>query len=275
MDLTNQIDSSEKKYKEKLEDFISEIFIKLKLISHGSDHHMRVWTYAKKILYHLNRQGFDFAESFTDKLIIACYLHDSGMSIDPGFNHGKQSRIICAQFLLKYNLSSAKFNALLDTIEYHDNKEYKVPGRLDDLLTILSAADDLDAFGFIGIYRYIEIYLTRNEPLKELGNLIKENAGRRYKHFLRNYGSDETLINEHRKRYDIVDSFFIEYNNQVIDYIFDNHEPAGYCGVAEYIHTLLHNNLIPEGMNSLSLIKHPDPVIQWFFKGLRKELSGF
>ena len=27
--------------------------------------------------------------------------------------------------------------------------------------TILSVADDLDAFGFTGIYRYLEIYLTR------------------------------------------------------------------------------------------------------------------
>jgi hypothetical protein len=29
------------------------------------------------------------------------------------------------------------------------------------MLTILSVADDLDAFGYIGIYRYIEIYLER------------------------------------------------------------------------------------------------------------------
>ena len=31
----------------------------------------------------------------------------------------------------------------------------------NDLLTVLSVADDLDAFGFTGIYRYSEIYLTR------------------------------------------------------------------------------------------------------------------
>ena len=42
-----------------------------------------------------------------------------------------------------------------------------------NLLTILSVADDLDAFGFIGIYRYSEIYLTRGIDPEKIGTTDK------------------------------------------------------------------------------------------------------
>ena len=58
----------------------------------------------------------------------------------------------------------------------------------NDLLNILSVADDLDAFGYTGIYRYSEIYLTRGISPKEIGNLIRENASRRYHNFEKIFG---------------------------------------------------------------------------------------
>ena len=43
---------------------------------------------------------------------------------------------------------------------------------------MLSVADDLDAFGFTGIYRYSEIYLMRGINPNQLGHLIIENAAK-------------------------------------------------------------------------------------------------
>ena len=44
-----------------------------------------------------------------------------------------------------------------------------IDGINNDLLTILSVSDDLDAFGYIGIYRYTEIYLTRGIDPEKIG----------------------------------------------------------------------------------------------------------
>ena len=54
----------------------------------------------------------------------------------------------------------------------HDDKEGPArtlaqAGEQTGILTVLSIADDLDAMGVIGIYRYIEIYLKRNIHLSE------------------------------------------------------------------------------------------------------------
>ena len=73
------------------------------------------------------------------------------------------------------------YKDVLETIENHDNKDYPQAAEgISALLNVLSVADDLDAFGFTGIYRYSEIYLARGiNPLK-LGNLIRENAAGRF-----------------------------------------------------------------------------------------------
>jgi len=52
--LPEKIESSETKYKSKLEEFFIEIYDVLLLPSHGIDHHKRVWYYAVEILNQLN-----------------------------------------------------------------------------------------------------------------------------------------------------------------------------------------------------------------------------
>ena len=270
--LPEKIESSETKYKSKLEEFFSEIYDASLLPSHGIDHHKRVWYYAVEILNQLNDHGFKIEESLIDKLLITCFLHDSGMSVDPGFRHGMESRKICERFLSENNLSPDEFPDVLHAIEHHDNKEYTVINQPGDLLVILSVADDLDAFGFIGIYRYLEIYIKRNTPLQELGNLIIENSEKRLQNFLRTYKFTSALVDKHTKRYNIVFSFFDSYNQQVPFYKFENQLVSGYCGVAEIIRQILSSDK-SEASFSLQINDHPDPVIQWFFAELKNELS--
>lgn len=272
--LSEKIASSETKYKKILEEFFSRIYPDSFLPSHGIDHHRRVWYYAKEILNQLNDRAFEIDQSLTGKLIIASYLHDSGMAIDTGFRHGAESRKICERFISENNLSLFEFSEVLSAIENHDNKEYTAINQPEDLLTILSVADDLDAFGFIGIYRYLEIYILRKKPMLELGYMVIENCENRYQNFLRTYGFHSALVDKHTKKYYIISSFFNSYNQQVPCYKFDNQTASGYCGVAEVIMQMLKSNRLNAHFN-FQVNDYPDPVIQWFFAELNNELNEF
>jgi HD superfamily phosphodiesterase len=125
--LPEKIAASEMKYKRLLEEFFRVTFDTSFLPSHGIDHHGRVWHYAKEILHSLNDHGFEIDQSLTHKLIIACFLHDSGMAVDPGFRHGIEGRKLCTDFLSENNLSEFEFSDVLHAIENHDNKEYIDP----------------------------------------------------------------------------------------------------------------------------------------------------
>jgi hypothetical protein len=272
--LPQKITSSETKYKIILEEFFNRIFDKTFLPSHGIEHHRRVWQYAKELLIHIHNQGFNPDPSITDKLIIACYLHDSGLSVDSGFRHGTEGRNICERFLSENKLPVKEYTDVLEAIENHDNKEYKVLYRPEDLDTILMIADDLDAFGFIGIYRYLDIYIERNIPLNGIGILITENCENRFQNFIRTYRFSDELVEKHTKRFEIINSFFYSYNLQAEYYKFDNQLIAGYCGVAEII-SGMRKNKKSETDFLFEASEFSDPAIQWYFTELNYELSGF
>jgi HD superfamily phosphodiesterase len=270
--LSEKIASSEMRYKNLLEEFFMKVFDIAVLPSHGIDHHRRVWKYSKEILHQLNDHGVKIDESLTDKLIIACFLHDSGMSVDTGPRHGIEGKRVCEKFLAENNLSSDVFSDVLQAIEQHDNKEYTFTNHPGDLLTILSVADDLDAFGFIGIYRYLEIYITRGTAMHNIGHQIIENSKNRFQNFLRIYGFMSVLIEKHTKRYSIISSFFNSYEQQITSYKFDNKSISGHCGVAEIIDNILKNKQSDTIVKSHA-IDYPDPLIQWYFAELDHEFS--
>ena len=138
------------------------------------------------------------------------------MSVVPDVRHGIHSREICRLFLQKINLEESECGDLLDAVEYHDNKEYSTNNSVrNEILRILSAADDLDAFGYIGIYRYIEIYLARGIRPELIGFEIKRNALGRFRNFELNFGAYPKLISKYRKKYLILDNFFTRYNKEV------------------------------------------------------------
>jgi hypothetical protein len=272
MELSQQIISAERKYKQSLEDFFTEVFRSTRLLSHGIDHHQRVWLFAKELLGQPDKRGCIDDNFFCDRLIIACYLHDSGMSIDPGPRHGIQSRSICVQFLLKYSLPESEFKDVLDVIEKHDKKEYSISDKPDELLNILSVADDLDAFGSIGIFRYLEIYLKRDIPYRDIGPLIIENISGRFNNFVRTYGFNQALIEKHRRRYETATSFFSNYTEQSAEYQFDTNNPTDYCGVAEVIRYMIRQNLkLPELFTFVKKF-HNEKGLYLYFNDLKNEL---
>lgn len=215
MNLEQIIESAEEKYGHILEEFFTEKWGETQLFSHDIVHHRRVWQYAKELLKEISFTGDYISKKLPFELLIACYLHDLGMSVDPVVRHGIHSRELCKSFLDRNNLSKSDFNDVLEAVEHHDDKEYKTQeANKNDVLKILAIADDLDAFGYIGIYRYLEIYITRGIRPENIGHTIRKNAVKRFHNFEQKFGNFPELIERHRKRFLILDNFFAGYNRE-------------------------------------------------------------
>jgi len=273
MNIISHIESAEHQFKQILEEFFKSVYNEKVLPSHGIEHHRRVWVYARELVLNIEKNNITIDPDLPLNLIIACYLHDIGMSIDPGIKHGHYSKNLCIEFLKKNNLEENRFKNLISAIENHDNKEYETEFQQNDLLAILSVADDMDAFGFIGIYRYSEIYLTRGIKPEDLGLLIIKNAEKRFDNFVKTFGSNLTIFLNQQDRYKILNNFFDNYNRQVSSYRFGSQNPKGYCGVIEI---LLKMTVNKKGLKEIYFEVEntsDDKVIKWFFDGLRLELK--
>jgi HD superfamily phosphodiesterase len=261
--------SAETRYIKMLEEYFISVYEEKLLPSHGLSHHRRVWKLAKEIIL-LPDHHYKINPEIIPGLLIACFLHDIGMSVDSSPRHGRCSMQLCKTFLQKNNLNEKDFPDLLQAILDHDNKDYTNDEFNPDLLTILSVSDDLDAFGITGIYRYLEICITRRTNVLTLGRLIRENASKRFDHFEKS-GFPETFKARHRQRYRVLDNFFAEYEKQVIYYEFNGRNPEQYCGIEEII-----SSFVREKKDLFDFLNEPeynnyDPVIRSFFEKLYKE----
>jgi HD superfamily phosphodiesterase len=266
MDLILSIKSAENQFKQILEDFFISVYDEKQLPSHGLEHHRRVWKTAKALSTRLSEQYLIKNPQFIPSLIIASYLHDLGMVKDHGPRHGRWSHDLCKTFLDQNSLKESDFPGLLEAILVHDKKDYSVPDGIN-LQTLLSVADDLDAFGFIGIYRYIEIYLLRGVKHQYLASGIRENAKRRYIHFEELFRAEKDLIRQHSERYLILDKFFSEYDFQLNDAT-DN---SGFVKVVDILAGMVKNKTDLYALTR-EHEKSQDKKISWFFGNLKSEL---
>jgi HD superfamily phosphodiesterase len=271
MKVNRNIESAELLFRQILEEYFISVFDEDTLFSHGLNHHRRVWNYAKELMLIAEGNPSLSDPSFPEKLLIASYLHDAGMSVDPGIRHGIHSRDLCLGFFRNNNLNEARFPGVLEAIENHDNKEYNRAAN-SDLLNILSVADDLDAYGYAGIYRYSEIYLKRGIAPSKIGVLIRENAMKRFGNFKSKYEASGEFFEKHKKRYELLDNFFSEYNKQISSYKFGSGKPNGYPGIIEVFLKVIDN-----GRELKKLLENPetfsyDQIMSNYFRGLNDEL---
>jgi HD superfamily phosphodiesterase len=274
MNLAENIESAEIKYRQILENYFITTWGKTILYSHDIDHHRRVWHYTKELLREKSISGEAISSVLPEKLIIASYLHDLGMSIDPGIRHGILSRELCKSFLKTNNLYESEHWDVLKAIEYHDDKDYKISGNnKNELLKILSVADDLDAFGFIGIYRYLEIYLTRGIQPEIIGYEIRENAQKRFQNLESTFGVYPGLIERHRKRFHLLDDFLANYNRQIEDYSFNQKSSPGYVNIIDLLSGIIQNKIPPQKIKSEYYGFSNDQSINDFIGQLSSELK--
>jgi HD superfamily phosphodiesterase len=193
---------------EKLIRFFNERFGSVSLPSHNLEHHLRVLAHAMGIAGHLRNAGFCFSDDFIAGLQIACMTHVIGMALDNSHSHGKAGMEMAAEFMAGMEIPADLREEILGAVENHDRNDYSVSSPPDSMLTILSVADDLDAFGYIGIYRYIEIYLKRGVDPEKISDMVRPNLTSRYQHMTRVYGFLPGFIGRHTPRYETASDFF-------------------------------------------------------------------
>jgi HD superfamily phosphodiesterase len=273
MSISTDIESAGIKYKRILEDYFIETWGSTGLISHGIDHHRRVWHYAGELLNELAVGQTGYSLVSPDKLIIGCYLHDLGMSADRGKKHGRLSSMLCRQFLERYGLPLGDFSDVLKAIEDHDDKEYRDPGEVIDLARILTIADDLDAFGYIGIYRYLEIYIERGVKAELITKKIRENALSRFLNFETTFSTYPRLVLKHRKRFMCLDYFLSDWGRQISGQDYETLPLAGYKLLLRILSEHITSETTPITYPELKKEYNNDTLLKSFFMNLYSELG--
>jgi len=240
------------------------------LPSHDHSHHLRVWNLCKSLLKEVNAFCSALDPSLVEGVLIAALFHDLGMVSSTREDHGRLSREACEHWFREsgQNLPE-RYEEILIAIEEHDRKDEQIygsfqPGNSPTILAFLSVADDLEALGTIGIYRYAEIYLVRGIPMEELGIRILENAGNRFKKIEEGCHLCPGLLEEYRKQYDELCNFYEKYNLQVQLTSMADKKNTGALGVINYIRT--------RGLDK-SALKEAGKDVNEYFINLEYELE--
>jgi len=211
------------------------------LPSHDHTHHMRVWNLCKTILREIATFNSRSDPSLVAGVIIAAFFHDLGMAFSTREDHGRLGSELCRSWFMNSGREHPeRFEEILQAIELHDRKDvqlYTAFSRDDppEILGILTVADDLEALGVIGVYRYAEIYLKRGITLKELGNRILENVKIRFENLSAGCHLCSRLVKRYRLEYNELCFFFEQYNKQLTGIANPDRIFTGPLGVINYI----------------------------------------
>ena len=202
------IRQAEDKHRARLTEECMSIFSKASIPSHDHLHHERVWENAAQLLERLYSAGTVTDPAMAEKAIIAAFFHDTGLTINRGTDHGRESRRICSEYLATLSLGDAECREILDAVERHDDKSYTGGSDPSSLAAIISVADDMDAFGVTGIGRYAEIYAMRGISASAMPDMITANVLSRLRHLESTYGIFPDLVEEMRENAQTVINYF-------------------------------------------------------------------
>lgn len=255
-----------------------EIFSHAYLPSHDETHHHRVWLFAKQLIRELARANYVFDTNHVEKIILAVFFHDTGISVQTGPKHGKYSREFAEEFFKRSPQKPMDDpDEVLNIIEKHDDKEYPDNGNLasaspNGLFSIVNTSDDLDAFGITGIYRYAEIYLLRGIEKKDLGEQVLANSKNRFLHFMNRYGFLKQFAEQQRIRFQILQKF---YHDLVLQYKTGNvSQTIGPSAVINQIEESVRKKKLPLNQLIREAEKtSKDPYVVDFFRLLQKEVE--
>ncbi len=254
------------------------LFSNAYLPSHDHTHHQRVWNQCKSLLLEISLINPSIDRSLVEGVLIAAFFHDLGMVYSTREDHGKLGRELCDSWFRERGIALPhRFEEILDAIELHDNKEkgsYSIitPHLQPRILSLLSIADDLEAYGNIGIYRYAEIYLLRHISLNELGDRILANAESRFQNLQESCKMFQSIITLHQKEYAILRDFYQSYKLQLQNEAIPEKVIVGHLGVINYIRTLgMEQHIRPE--NFSGSVENEDAIVNTYFRTLKNELE--
>jgi HD superfamily phosphodiesterase len=220
-----------------------EVFRNGVLPSHDQSHHMRVWNLCKSLIMEVSTFNSSMDPTLVEGTLIAAFFHDLGMAVSTREDHGRLSREACETWFRKSGRElPERREEILRAIEDHDRKSEQIyaafrPETTPGILEFLSVADDLEALGTIGIYRYAEIYLLRGISLEMLGTKILDNAEIRFRKLEEACKRCPGLLKTYRKQYEELRDFYKGYNLQVSKTSHAERVNSGPLGVINYIRT--------------------------------------
>lgn len=273
------IDRAENAWLERSLHFISEQFDNVFLPSHDLEHHLRTWEKAKFILREAETATGPVNYEVVEAILLATMFHDTGMVVTRNPEHGAFSREFYLDFLEQVEAEPSLNAAVVSTIELHDKKERYTfsmfsKGIQPDILTVTGMADDLDALGIIGIYRYVEIYLHRGMGLASLGDNILKNLSKRYGHSIRAASLLPAFIEKVEKEYMEIVSFFEKYNRQVAELTEPEKSTEGPVGVVNFIRKQsVEGTTRPELFHKVAAKFSKDKFVLNYFNDLKNALN--
>jgi len=220
--LEEWIAQAEERWLPSLNGYLLTAFSSTFLPSHDHLHHLRVWKQSVRLLTVLDKLGTGVDYNLVEGCLVASMFHDVGLVRESGEMHGPCGSDMCKEFFAEGNLEKpAAYREILKAISFHDTKSRDVyavfeRGKTPGILNILSVADDLEALGIIGIYRYSEIYLQRGVALEKLGLQVQTNAFRRRSNLLNCCRHLPVFSSEIQDQHALLSDFFNLYNQQVL-----------------------------------------------------------
>lgn len=257
--------------------YARELYQKTFLPSHDHSHHLRVWNIAKQLLKEISASHSSLTQARVEGVLIAALFHDLGMAKSTREDHGRLGRELCFSWFSTYGHPHPPgFDQILEAIEMHDRKEVRIYPEAESsstILNILSVADDLEAMGVIGIYRYAEIYLLRGIPMEDLGVRILENAEHRILN-LTSSGFCTGVIDRYQNQFDELSSFYKQYIRQLQEVEQAEKHTEGQLGVINYIRSQgISQQVRPEDLSRKAEEEGKEPMIRDFFSKLKNELE--
>lgn len=279
-DVLKKIALAEDQWLDTLKLFLEDHYKNTFLPSHDATHHLRTWKAAKEILLEIAEFSAKLSPDFIEAVLLASLFHDTGIIETPGIKHGEKGKSIYLKYIAENcEKEPSLHKKIASVIEKHDQKTENlfVPfyrEKTPDLLTVVSIADDMDALGTIGIYRYAEIYLHRNIPLTSMGMVLLENVSTRYNHFSRASSLIPSLLKKTLPKYQEIISFYDNFNQQLLTESDPLEVFSGHIGVVNYIRNFsvigkVHPLDIPAALENFRVGK----FVQDYFLKLKNELE--
>lgn len=211
----NNISQIEEQHLFRLYSDVKNLFNGQHLPSHDENHHLRVWLHCRGLFTELTRVGVSITYQLIENALIACMFHDSGMVDEIGEKHGALGVKYCKQYLQSIGFADEqRTQQICNAIELHDQKNNQRGGfqSFDDMLNLdrlVATADDLDSIGYIGVFRYIEIYLKRGIAKDKMPVKASTNLRRRITNFLTGYSSFSNYCEKQTQRAAVTMNFFM------------------------------------------------------------------
>jgi hypothetical protein len=274
--LDAKIRQAEAKWMGPISDYLHSLFSNVHLPSHDMSHHQRVWTYCKELLGEIHTEStmLQFTE---EQVLVACMFHDTGLVVDASERHGHQSKVFCQQFLTNNPLlCMSGIDEVLYTIHHHDDKSLKPQSSFTNvdgitLLDVVSTADDLDAFGLVGVIRYLEIYALRGMSFDEIPKRIIPNLQNRFENFRFKFSAFPNLVEKHQERFLLTSDFFQSILNSDVDNPLTVSE---HVFIAQHlIDALVNNKLDVKSTIAVGLMLGHSAAQVDFYMGLKDELG--